>query len=471
MRNSKLIKLLKCLSRPELNRLKLFIASPFFNKNSKLQKLIAYISDFAPRFDDVKFTYENAHRFIFNEKKYQKETIIKLFSKLFDLTEQFIFHDQLKENSTAKQLALLKFYNQQNLDTYFRSTLKTTRKIQDSTIIKNDTWAFNQLQIEHEYAHFLSANADNGKGDINLQATNDALDIFFLQRKLKYFCNMKNRERLVSFSYNLTLEEELNHYVERDPSVQHPIILIWWDTFNLLCHPSSHQAYQQLKSNLIEHSAQIEMSDKRGFYICLQNMAKFVFDDFFEELFSLYKTQLKENILYENQFLLPVTFKNIVSVSLRLKEYAWAKDFIESHRKRIIPSHKDKDSIYFLCLASLHFSKGEFDEALEIINQARINNLYTKLEERRLRLKIYFEMEYRLLFEDGINSFRKFLSENRKHIATYYLNANRDFLNTIFYLFNSGQYDQKRFEKLKKVIEEMSFLPEKEWIMQKIPQR
>jgi len=469
MKNSKLIKLLQCFSKPELNRLKLFIDSPFFNKNLKLKKLMTYINGYAPRFDNVNFTYENAYQQIFSEKKYQKEPIIKLFSKLFDLTEQFIFHDQLKEDSTTKKIALLQFYNQQNLIAYFRSTLKSIRKVQDNAVIKNDIWAFNQLQIEHEYAHFLSANADNGTGDINLQATNDALDIFFLQKKLKYFCYMKNRQRLVSFPYKLTLEEELNQYAESDVSIQDPIILIWRDAFNLLSHPKSLTAYQQLKSNLIHHSSHIEMSDKRVLFTYLQNMAKFVFEDFFEELFSLYKTQLKENILYENHFLLPVTFKNIVSVSLRLKEYTWAKDFIERHREKIIPSHKDKDSIYFLCLAILHFSKGEFDEALEILNQARINNLYTKLEERRLRLKIYFEMEYRLLFEDGINSFRKFLSENRKHIATYYLNANRDFLNTIFYLFNSGQYDQKRFDKLKKTVEETAFLPEKEWILQKIP--
>ncbi|MEM1321921.1 MAG: hypothetical protein AAGG75_16795 [Bacteroidota bacterium] len=459
--------MLRYFSRSEFNRLRLFVDSPFFNKNAKLRKLIQYIDQYVPQFDQQDFTYENAYRFVIGKEAYQKEVITKLLSKLFDLTEQFVFHDQLKKDSTAKKLALLKFYNQHNLINYFKSCHKQLNKTQQASTIKDEHWAFHQLQIEHEYAHFLSANSDHGTGDINLQATNDALDHFFIQKKLKYFCFIKNRERLVNLPYQLTFEKAVNEHIKN----VEPNVLIWKNAFDLLCIPDAMENYQQLKANLLQYADQIGTSDKRVLYTYLQNATKYAFDDYSEELFALYKIQLRQGLLYENDYLLPITFKNIVSLALHLKQYEWTEEFILTHHHNILPSHKDSTGIYLLCKALFYFAKKNYSQALEELNQARIHNLYAKLEERRLRLKIYLELDYRSLFEDGVNSSRKFLSEHRTQIASYYLKASRNFLNIIFQLFNAAQYDRPRFDKLRKQVAAMDILPEKEWIIEKIDER
>lgn len=471
MKTSKLITLLQHFSTPELKQLKSFVDSPFFNKNQNLKKLISFIQIHAPSFEGDSFTYQEAYIFVFKNEAFKKDKVIKLMSKLFSLTEQFIIHTRVKKNEVSNKLQLLKYYNQQNLAHYFEMTFAKIKKRQKSSTIKNNQWSYHQFQLEREYAAFLGANADDGTGDINLQTTNNALDIFYLEMKLKYLCCMKNRQRLTSFSYEFTLQKELEIYFQNNPLTQEPLIVVWRNAYHLLSNQDSEEHYHALKSSLEQFASQIEIIDKRLFYTYLENTAKFVFPDFFEELFSLYQIQIKQGIFYTNSFFGPPIFKNIVTVALRLNKLDWTTDFIETHYDKIVPDNKEKGDIYFLCLALLLFEKGKYDDALDILNQAKMVNLYIKLEERRLRLKIYFEMDYHLPFEDGINSFRKFLSENRKDIADYWLEANRNFLNTVYYLFKTIKNDKKRLHKLKSTIEATNVLPDKTWILKKLGNR
>lgn len=468
MKNSKLIKLLQQFSKNEMVELKTFIESPFFNKNKNIQQLMTFISLHAPCYETENFSYEQAFSYVFGKANYKKETIIKLFSKLLNLVEQYIVHSKIKKDQHLGKIELLKFYNKQHLTGYFESTIKKIRKLQNATPVKNDNWIYQQLLVEHEYAFFLSAHFDNGTGDVNLQATNDVLDIFYLQRKLRYFCSMKNRQRSVSFDFKYSLEKELNGFFQNSDLYEEPTIVIWRDAYLLLCDQYSLPRYLQLKSTLKKYADKISIADQRTLYTYLENTAKFVFTDFFPELFSLYEIQINQKVIYRDDFLVPVVFKNIVTVALRLKKFDWAAHFIKSHQSRLFPEHKEKEDIYFLCLAMLHFEKKDFDEALSVLNQAKTNNLYIKLEERRLRLKIYFEMEYRLLFEDNINSFRKFLSDHRLQIARYYLEANRSFINVIYSLYKTTNYEKKRQEKLKEMIGKMKVLPEEIWIREKL---
>ena len=468
MNNSKLIRLIQHFSKTELNQLKTFINSPFFNKNKNVQKLMAFIELYAPCYNDQLFTYENAFAFIFQGQTFRKETIIKLFSKLLILTEQFIIHSRLKENDLMGKIELLKYYNHQNFTGYFQSTLKKTRQMQSALPIKNDDWIYRQLLIEHEYAFFLSLNSDDGTGDVNLQITNDSLDKFYVQRKLRYFCFMKNRERSVNHLFTYSLEKELAGFLKNSPFWNEPSVVIWRDAYLLLCNQNSLEHYQQLKSNLDKYASEISLADKRTLYTYLENTTKFVFVDFFEELYALYKLQIDQEIIYKNNYLIPVVFKNIVTVALRLKKFKWAENFIKTHRNKIFPEHKEKDDIYFLCLALLHFEQGAFENALDVLNQTKMTNLYIKLEERRLRLKIYYEMDFLMLFEDNINSFRKFLSEHRSEIVKYYLEANRNFINILNYLSKTTRYDDRRKIKLSNMVSGTVVLPEEIWIREKI---
>lgn len=48
MKNSKLIELLKAFSKEELLEFQEFVASPYFNKNDDLVKLVNYLSEAGP---------------------------------------------------------------------------------------------------------------------------------------------------------------------------------------------------------------------------------------------------------------------------------------------------------------------------------------------------------------------------------------------------------------------------------------
>lgn len=468
MENTKLINLLKTFNKYELNQLVLFIESPFFNKNIKLIKLLRFIISCAPDYDGEKLTYKNVHAHLFRDNTFQKETIIKLSSKLYSLIEQFIIHNQIKANPQQQLFELLRFYSNKNLSNFFMMVLKKLRKKQKHTIAKDDNWAYNNFHLEYEYAAYLSANTDDGMVSINLQTTNDALDTLYILHKLKLLCYMKNRERLVSYEFNYTMEESFIKYVRNQKVDQEPIISLWLSAYSLLNQMDSIENYQQLKNKIKAYDNLIAIHEKRTLYTYLENAVKYIYVNYYSELFHLYKMQINQSDQYIEDFLIPVVYKNIVTVALKLEEIEWIENFTSLYTKKVSTNHPDKKDVFDLCEALINFSKQNYLQALDLLNKTRMKNLYYKLEERRLRLKIYYELSYYLLLNDSINNFRKFLSDNRTHIADYYLKANRNFINATYALFKAHTTKKENMAKFKTIIDQMEVLPEKDWLDLKV---
>ncbi len=469
---TRLIKMLLGFSKADLKQFADFVKSPYFNKNEHLVRLYTFILKYAPHFKHPKFTFEAAFHYLFPDQTYKKEAIIKLCSKLMKLAEKFVIQQQMNDKELKSKLVLLTYYNKANQNDLFESLLKNTRKLNEGGGLRNSQYYKLLFEMESEYAHFLSAKLDDRKGDVNFQATTHSLDVYYLSQKLEQLCQMKNRQQTVSFPYRFDLMEEIMSFLPQSIYYEIPIIQIWYTAF-LLLHQPTIAHYQGLKKLIQQHHQLVAIQEKRVLYTYLENSSAQLMGrvERYVELFDLYQLQLQDQTLYSNGYLQPTIFRNIITVALKLKENDWAEQFLKDQQALIMPDYVEKEDMVSFCKALILFEQEKYEEALDFLNLLKYNNVYTKLDERRVRLKVYYELEFEDPFDDLINSFRKFISKNKAQINEVYIDLNRNFINAINAIrkltYEIENQEIKRNELVAE-IKEIQLIAEKDWLLEKL---
>jgi len=110
------------------------------------------------------------------------------------------------------------------------------------------------------------------------------------------------------------------------------------------------------------------------------------------------------------------------------------------------------------------FSKPEMKRLKEFVH----SDIYTKMDIRRMYIKVYYEMEYDDMLEDMVNSFRVFLTSHQDIIPTVHVQAHRDFTNIIYNIYRTMQRDAERISTIENQIAEVRILPEKMWLLEKL---
>ncbi len=470
MKDSKLIKAIEKLSKSDLKRFREFVYSPFFNKRKTVTDLFDFIEKYAPNFEHKKLTQEYASKYIFPEEPYNPDAIIKLQSRLFKLLELFIYHHFKSEKLPDKEIALMQFYDENSLSTHFKNIYKRVQKVQQDYPYRDALYHYHQFRIEENYHMYLAGKYDDGKGDIHYEEVTKMLEIFYLSEKLTQLCLMINRQGTAKIDYNMVLMKEILNFLQNSEYKEIPVIALWHEALLLLTDKKI-EHYIKLKNLLKEHGVTINTLEQRMLYTYLENCSKSFFpvrQQYYEELFDRYKMQLEDGVMYINGFLLPVIFRNIVTVALNLNQLDWIAQFLDHNKDKIAPEYKGREDPYNYCLARLYCKQSKFDAVLDIIDNPSFND--TKFGVRVLRTQVYYEKRktHASMFEDMINSFRRFLFAQQKFTPNDQIQPYRDFVNIINKIYNTLRKDQQRLDDIEQQINETPILPEGAWLLEKL---
>jgi hypothetical protein len=139
------------------------------------------------------------------------------------------------------------------------------------------------------------------------------------------------------------------------------------------------------------------------------------------------------------------TYTNIVTAALRLKEFEWVDEFMDSYKSNL-PAELRED-IYIFNRASFHFEKDQYRETVRLLREVEIRDPLYQASARVLLCKTYFNQEDWEALGYLMDAFARSLKRN-KVISP----SNRaHYLNFLKYL--------KRIAKLR---EREPFLTEKE---------
>lgn len=512
MQNTQLIALLKSFSAEEVEQLRLFVISPFFNKSQDSIILLDFAIEVtekerqkqpidleketenqklarqeAEKHEAEQYYIEAYHRL--NPQKAKgtpKEVITKKIAPLLSLVEQFIEHNHLKNEIAQRKHASnvqLEHYVVRSLKNKFENEYTKVEKERANMVTKNAHYHLRNFEIAEIWGAYNDRYNDKSKADEpNFEAINEELDTFYLAKKTEYLCHCHNRMYSVKIEYILNLEKELLSYLPQSHFFQKPVIKIWYDALLLMKTPTE-ALHLQLKNSIVDAANCLSSSEKQTIFTFLGNTITTIYknetpEKRYRQYFDLYKLQLQyPETLYLDGYLDPKRFRNLGMVAMRLNELQWAEDFINSHEGKLPPANADSQDTYNLIKAELAFAKKDYAAAEGFLMLVKGEDIGLKIDERRIKLKVYYETDS-VLFESSVSSHRKFLTDNIGLIENSYIKQNRRFVNFANELFSAktehvlyGQVTKHPLQQLDKKetsINEEPLLSDRPWLLEKV---
>ncbi len=488
MIDTKLVQVLRVFSKKELKQLQTFIHSPLFNSNKKQYalncELFDYIIQFAPKFEHKKMSKEIAFQYLFPKKKqYRDQDMRYLLSNLLKLVEQYIVWQQINQDEWQEKMLLLDFYEKKRLLKHFEGVkriLENYKKNDKKMPFKDVEYYYNAFLLERKSSLVLNIR-QKGQQNSGFQKRVHSLDQYYLLQQLYYYCEIISRAKVLGDQqYQAPLIEELLSFLPKSKYINNVSIALYYQATLMLKNIENIGNYRTLKELLHNHHALLEPMKMRNLYAYARNFCvwqpKERRAEFMKELLSLYDMQLSQGLLYENGYLIPPLFKNIVTTGLKIGDLVWTEHFIENNIEKVEPKYQQEVSDYNY--AHLHFHQKKYVETIDLLIEKvenekvkvrKFEDIFYQVSARRLLIKAYYELD-EFKIEDAFNNLEVFLSMNKVTIAATTLERNRNFIKLCKRMYKLSPYAKGRQEKLSKIgadIDNTPQIADRKWIEQK----
>ena len=390
MIESKLITLLKTLSKRELTRLDEFVRSPFYNKNKNVIRLFEEINVCYPFEEGKDLMKETLFGKIFPGEKYNEAKLKNVVSDLYGLTGRYLVCISKDENSIERRTALAKILLDRNAEKAFRACVNDSEKELRSYRPKEKNYFYYRWNLERENGLFLSERDRNKYGN-NLQKELDNFVNFALLVLMEIYIRMINEEGYMNIEYNRTFQNEvIGLFKNRDYSSE-PIIEIYYNILQLRL-TFEEKYFLRLRDLKKLHYGAISAGDM---YIINSNLQSFYLiqlnkgiSTYQKDYFELQKETL--DVFNPEQTISYILFLNIVKTAAGLGEFDWAKDFISGYRSKL--SVKYRDAVVSFSDAYIYYRQGDLNKSLEILSRTYTETMQINLEIKKLTMIIYYEM-------------------------------------------------------------------------------
>lgn len=462
MYKSKLIQLLKVFNPQEKEALKKWIVSPLHIQHSKSIELLKILLSkrlLSKRTTDRYHLYE----LLFPKQAYQDSTIKHLMNYCVQSIEDFIEFSMQNELSFFRKKMLLKFYSSRKLDKYTQQTIQKIQKGQDRQTILDSNYFYNQFEFEKII--FEQQNMANRIQETNLQPLFDNHYIAFVLETLNYACEALMHQRIYNSSYNIHLLDTIIENIQKGYFADIPAIQFYFHSYMCLKYPEEEYHFKTLQELLIEYPDALSSKEIKSIYLmainyCVRQLNVGA-EKYVRSVFELYQYGLKHAILIENKLLSRFTYKNIISASIRLKEYKWTVQFIEEHTPLLEKTYQKPYAMY--AKAKLHFAQGDFDTTLELLIQVEFDHLFLSLDSKTMLLKIYYERNDTDALMALLVSFRRLLQ--RKTILAYHKEIYKNMIVLTEKILAVPLNDRTKIAALKEEIQQTNPLTEKPWLL------
>jgi len=163
-----------------------------------------------------------------------------------------------------------------------------------------------------------------------------------------------------------------------------------------------------------QHALKFPPAEVRDMYAFAQNYCIKQINsgngDFLRKLFELNKTLLATGLIFESGYLSPHDFKNIVTVSLRVNEFDFAHDFIQTKKTgSTLPSARMPIPLAWPGTTS---SARSMIKPLNTV-QVEFTDVYYHLDAKSLLLKTYYELNEEDALYSLFDAFKIYLRRNK----------------------------------------------------------
>lgn len=488
MKDSKLLEIINSLTIEESQSIPAFLdfslQNPIYGATpDEIKRLWKVLQTLKINFNDGELEPLLIYKLVFPTKSYAKGRLEKTMSALLKEIEKFIayrFYTEggllpSEDDAFTKQFPLLKFYSNRQLNNRFERTMDrlrtdyTPEEPKDPDVFLKDYFV---EVTDYEYqAHYNTL-----KGDVNLRATLHSLDLFYVASRLNHLASLIAQNRRMGFdmSKDLQLLDDLESIIKKRQWEKMPVIETYWQAVQLLLDKDNFVEFQDA---LNRNEQFFTLKQRQRLRTIERNKCVDMFNSGQKEyifiLAKLLEQHLEAGYLYYQSGLKPSTLLNLTAVALKVKNFDWIKNVLDTHQHRIIGAD-DAEQIFRLNYACYHFGKGEFEKASEYISSDyKFKDLYYDLTKRRLEIKILFEQTESELCAARNDAFKNYLFTHTKKkkednfpVATF--EPNNNFVNLITALLNLTKTDKAKIKQFHEKLLETPAVADHDWFLEKI---
>lgn len=460
----------KTLSLSEWGTLKNYILSPVYCKRNAVVSLYRYLYLLKKKGLNELPAKREIWEAIF-DLPYKDGNLRKYMSELSTIIEQFLIHKSNADTSIRKRTLAAQLIDR---ELYSIATLMLEEI--ENQLLKNNHYSEDDLYTSFVTAyqkHQLIALRDVHDPKTNLPQALERLEKYYLYLKLKSYCELLNQETIVNIENNALTIESLLNTIERKGFNNEIPFKIYALILNLIQQPESVHIFRKLKYLVETHGAEFNQKETRNFYLYLINYCSIKINagdtKYHKESFGLYKTALKEGVLFHNGFLSPWSYKNILELALRLSEIDWAADFIENYRYKVDQDHSQ--NAYNFGKARFLFHNREFEDVPSFLSKVNVSDdVFYFLNVKRLYLKTYYELGNAYAFHNLVST----LLVNIRRNKTIKAERKEGYINMIRFskkLIGIETFQKDKIVNLQKEILKTKNIVDRAWLKNKVSEK
>ncbi len=479
MYESKLMATLKIFSKEEIDALNNFFLSPYYfsgKEKEEVYPLFEYIYSRFGNWTTSSLDRAKVYEVIFKDQALVKGKLDKLMSKLLKHIYSFIrIHFKKHKNEQLENsLVLVDFFRKGKARKFEEFFLDKARKEYDKIDLlrKEDYYVGFLIGAEEFQKHYIYTQSIS---HFDISKSLESLDVYYIIQKLEYTCfllALDQFRRPVEVSQLISFLDALKPAFRKKGLLEIPLVATYYQVYELLKNiGDGEEPFKKLKTIIRENEKLIPFETLkilvglvRGVIIIRSNNGD---QHLMEELFLMHKEHLERGYLNFEEGILASTFKNMVTMGLRSKDFEWVEQFLEKYKSKIIGA-RNTEEIYHYNLAFYFFALKEYEKAYDLLND-QYEDLYYKLAAKRLELKIYFETSSSLL-DSKMDAFKIYVFRLSKVlILDQKRSSNNNFINFLRQLRNPKTiHDSGRIEKLIQKINKTKLLTERNWLLEKL---
>jgi len=464
MENSKLTGILRSFSKKEMTDFGQFLQADFFCVNKNIRALYKLLLKSFPDFKGEELKKEVLHKQLFPGKKYEDKRIRYLLTDLTRHAENFLAFQNFEGDQHHKKVLLSRELTRRDCEkAYFHHYMEIQ---EPQTPVRDAAFYFNRYQAELDHLTY-EIPRQKRKAQITVASVTNNLDKFYIARKLQLCCEIFNVQNVMQVDHKVLLFDELLEYLRNNPFDDTPVISIYYRILMTLLHSEDERHFTTLQTLLLDHENKITATELRDMYqyvlnYCIKkiNLGNLGYQ---HTLFDTYKTILNNRVIFVNGYLSQWDFKNICTISFRLRDYEWAGMFIEKYSQFIRTS--DRENAFLYNKASLHFHLGEFSKSLNLLQKVDFTDLYYQIATRAMILKIYYELDDHEALRYHLQAFKIFLNRN-KLVSAYQRTIYSNLLRYTWKLVRN-QTSKAKLQQLGKEIAENRSTADLQWLLKK----
>lgn len=467
MQNSHLTLVLRTLSKKEERELRKWLCSPVHNQREDVVALFEYLMAGDHLREDKFLRKERVFSRIFPQEPYDDAKVRQTMHFLLKAVEEFLIYKEQRGDEVRARMALSSVYRKRKLDRAFRKAVRGVETLQQKAPYRNEQFLRNEYLLQMEKYQFQEGKKRTT--EMNLQEVSDALDHTFIADKLRQTCLMLSHQAVYKAEYKIGLLDEVLAYVEQNQLEKLPAIAAYYFVYRSLTgQEDSNSYFERLKQLISDKGRLFPHHELRDIYLMAINYCVSRYnagdDSMPVELFKLYRNGIENKILLENNALSHFTFRNIVNLGTALKEFDWVNSFINNYQQYL--SEKYRETFVQFSKAKLHFTKREFDKAMQLLAQSDFDDILTNLYGKSMLIIMYYEKDELDALESLLGSMRTYI--RRRQVTGVHKLAYTNIIKYSRKLIRINPFDRTQVSKLREEVESAKPLPEKEWFLKQL---